>query len=474
MKKGIKIAIGAILAVIIAVLGVFSPYILSFVVTDSEFVIGKDNEDIVIAITSSHKTFNDDGSINLEKAVNCTFDDSKFKMFNYYGLKYTTDAYVKGTLTYKAGTKEVSEDFFLEPTNTEKEFNSFIDDFLDGKKAYKLISLSFEALNKEDAKMDILGFSVFNREIPDREVFVESDNLKIGVDLLWGGALSYVEDLDSNVQAVSVDGQIKVDSNAAERYNAKSVNDNVNLINRYDPGRLVQQSYYGTMEYDFGIFMENDWRYNPVQGGNQFGDASKIVDLKITDNSVYIKCRPLDWAKEKEFITPSYMEATYSIENGAVHGKCRFVDFSGYPEAESSQEIPAFYCIEPFNNFVYYKGDNPWKNEPLTNEPDLIFWPDAGYPKFYNKENWAAFTGEFEDSFGIGIYVRGEEEFLSGVFNRETTDSEDPSTDDPTSYIAITKTRIFRSFEPFEYEYYLATGNTTEIRETFKNIANSK
>ena len=474
MKKAIKIILGAILAVIIAVLGVFLPYILSFVVTDSEFVTGKDNEDIVIAITSSHKTFNDDGSINLEKAVNCTFDDSKFKMFNYYGLKYTTDAYVKGTLTYKAGTKEVSEDFFLEPTNTEKEFNSFIDDFLDGKKAYKLISLSFEALNKEDAKMDILGFSVFNREIPDREVFVESDNLKIGVDLLWGGALSYVEDLDSNVQAVSVDGQIKVDSNAAERYNAKSVNDNVNLINRYDPGRLVQQSYYGTMEYDFGIFMENDWRYNPVQGGNQFGDASKIVDLKITDNSVYIKCRPLDWAKEKEFITPSYMEATYSIENGAVHGKCRFVDFSGYPEAESSQEIPAFYCIEPFNNFVYYKGDNPWKNEPLTNEPDLIFWPDAGYPKFYNKENWAAFTGEFEDSFGIGIYVRGEEEFLSGVFNRETTDSEDPSTDDPTSYIAITKTRIFRSFEPFEYEYYLATGNTTEIRETFKNIANSK
>ena len=474
MKKAIKIILSVILAVIIAVLGVFSPYILSFVVTDSEFVIGKDNEDIVIAITSSHKTFNDDGSINLEKAVNCTFDDSKFKMFNYYGLKYTTDAYVKGTLTYKAGTKEVSEDFFLEPTNTEKEFNSFIDDFLDGKKAYKLISLSFEALNKEDAKMDILGFSVFNREIPDREVFAESDNLKIGVDLLWGGALSYVEDLDSKVQAVSVDGQIKVDSNAEERYNAKSVNDNVNLINRYDPGRLVQQSYYGTMEYDFGIFMENDWRYNPVQGGNQFGDASKIVDLKITDNSVYIKCRPLDWAKEKEFITPSYMEATYSVENGAVHGKCRFVDFSGYPEAESSQEIPAFYCIEPFNNFVYYKGDNPWKNEPLTNEPDLIFWPDAGYPKFYNKENWAAFTGEFEDSFGIGIYVRGEEEFLSGVFNRETTDSEDPSTDDPTSYIAITKTRIFRSFEPFEYEYYLATGNTTEIRETFKNIANSK
>ena len=469
--KKILISIVAVIGVmVIGVLGVFSPYLLSFFVTDSEFIIGKDSENISILVKSSHKTFNDDGSINLEAPVDGYFEDSKTKMFNYYGLKYTADAYVKGTLTYKAGTKEVSEDFFLEPSDTGKDFYSFIDGCLDGKKANKLISVKFEALNKEKAMLIIHDFSVFNREIPDKEIFVESDNLKIGVDLLWGGALSYVEDLNSNVEAVEVDGLIKVDSNASERYNAKVVNKNVNLINRNDPGRLVQQSYYGTMEYDYGVFMENNWRYNPVQGGNQFGDASKIVDLKITGNSIYIKCRPLDWAKEKEFITPSYMEATYAIENGAVHAKCRFVDFSGYPEAESEQEIPAFYCIEPFNNFVYYGGDKPWTNDKLTSEPDLIFWPDAGYPKFYNKENWAAFTGEFEDSFGIGVYVKGEEEFLAGVFSREETDEEDPSNDDPTSYIAIIKSRTFRSFEPFQYEYYLATGNSEEIRTTFKNI----
>lgn len=461
MKKGIKIAIGVALAVIIAVLGVFSPYLLSL-------VTGKDDVKMVVLNekTSIKATF-------LQKGEVIEFENKNCGWFNYYSLEYTADCYVKIKLSYSVGVKDVTEDFFLEPTTEKSTFNSFVDGAMENKRGNKVESISVESLTEGKGNVTIYNFSVYNREVPDREVFTESDNLKIGVDLLWGGALSYVEDLDSNVQAVSVDGQIKVDSNAVERYNAKSVNDNVNLINRYDPGRLVQQSYYGTMEYDFGIFMENDWRYNPVQGGNQFGDASKIVDLKITDNSIYIKCRPLDWAKEKEFITPSYMEATYSIENGAVHGKCRFVDFSGYPEAESSQEIPAFYCIEPFNNFVYYKGDNPWKNEPLTNEPDLIFWPDAGYPKFYNKENWAAFTGEFENSFGIGIYVEGEEEFLSGVFNRETTDSEDPSTDDPTSYIAITKTRIFKSFEPFEYEYYLATGNANEIRDTFKNIANS-
>ncbi len=461
MKKVLKIIIPTVCVIAIAITGVFAPYVLSFIFKDDEFSVAEKSAQ-AMQIT------------DVPSAYPLSKDDKGFGMFNYYGLKYTADAYVKGTLTYKTGATEVSEDFFLEPTDTEKEFYSFIDDSLENKKGYKLISLKFCSLDKDSAQLNIYGFSVFNREVPDKELYIEADGLKIGVDLLWGGALSYVEDLDSNVQAVEVDGQIKVDSNASERYSAKAVNENVNLINCNDTGRLVQQSYYGTLDYDYGVYMENDWRYNPVQGGNQFNDASKIVDLKITDSSIYIKCRPLDWAKEKEYITPSYMEATYSVENGAVHTKCRFVDFSGYPEAESTQEIPAFYCIEPFNNFVYYNGDKPWANEPLTNEPELIFWPDAGYPKFYNKENWAAFTGEFDDSFGIGVYVKGEEEFLAGVYNREQTDESDPSHDDPTSYIAIVKNRTFRSFEPYEYEYYLATGNTDEIRRTFEVINESK
>ena len=64
-----------------------------------------------------------------------------------------------------------------------------------------------------------------------------------------------------------------------------------------------------------------------MQGGNQYNDHSKIVDLRLSEEEIYIKCRPLDWAKEKEFITPSYMEAWYTIENNNVHviiGKASF------------------------------------------------------------------------------------------------------------------------------------------------------
>ncbi len=465
MKKILKRVFLVLLVLIVAVTAVFSTYLISFVKSDENFDLK--NGDIIL----KEKT---EIAISKGSLTNTVLDLAKNDCgwFNYYGIEYSSDCYIKATINYSAGFKEKNEDFFLEPSKEKTVFYSFVDDALEGKRGNKVNSITFETLTEGNENIKIYGFSVFNREIPEQEVFIQNDTHKLGIDLLWGGALSYLEDLDSNVQAVSVDGKIKVDSNASERYNAESVNNNVNLINRNDTGRLVQQSYYGTIEYDHGVYMENDWRYNPVQCGNQFNDASKIVDLKVTENSIYVKCRPLDWAKEKEYITPSYMEAIYSLENGSVHTKCRFVDFSGYPEAEATQEIPAFYCIEPLNNFVYYGGDKPWTNDKLTNEPELIFWPDAGYPNFYSKENWSAFTGEFEDSFGIGVYVDNEEAFLAGVFEREKTTNEDPSRDGPTSYIAIVKNRIFKSFDPYEYEYYLATGDTTEIRSTFEKIDN--
>ncbi len=469
MKKVLKIIAVVLAIIIVAGALITAPYGISFLSSqyDIDFNMNLDFGENMIFDGENYKKAS--VSTDEDGVTKIVPEKKSVEWFNYYGVSYKSKDYVKCTISYNVGVKEKTEDFFLEPAE-KGEFFSFVDNCLEKTKANKINYITLEPINNKKSEIIVEGIALFNREIPDNEIFVEKDNLKVGVDLAWGGALSYVEDTNSSVEAVSVDGKIKVDSNAGKRYNAEVVNSNVNLINRNDTGRLVQQSYYGTLDYDFGVYMENDWRYNPVQGGNQYNDPSKIVDIRISENSIYIKCRPLDWAKEKECITPSYMEATYSIENGLVHASCRFVDFSGYPEAESSQEIPAFYCIEPLNNFVYYKGDKPWTGGGLTYEKDLIFWPDAGYPHFYSKENWAAFTGGFDDSFGIGLYVPGEEEFLTGVYMRGETTNEDPSRDGPTSYIAVTKTRTFRSFEPYEYEYFLATGDKTEIRESFSKI----
>lgn len=400
--------------------------------------------------------------------------DNYEKKFNYFGVKYASDSYLKCSITYVIDEEEVREEFFLEPSKEETSFYSFIDNALDKVTAERIVEFTCQPMNSQKANVKISGFTVFLREVPKQEVFIETESYKLGVDLLWGGALSYLEDLNSDVEAVKVDGKIKVDSNASDRYDKRAVNKKVNLINRNDTGRLVQQSYYGTTEapYEPATYMENKWNYNPVQGGNQYNDYSKIVDVKITNTEIYIKCRPLDWAKEKEFITPSYMEAWYTIENNNVHVKCRFTDFSGYPVTTRTQELPAFYCIEPLNTFVYYDGVEPFsKDNKLVTNNKLGFWAEEGYPNFTSVEHWSAYRGEFSDSFGIGLYMPTHDTFLTGVYMRGETDEKDPSRDDPTSYIAVVKDYVFESFKPKEYEYYISTGTVEEIRNNFKAIS---
>lgn len=397
--------------------------------------------------------------------------DSETAWFNFYGFKYSSDAYAKGKITYGNGfRKEISEEFFLEPAQN-GEFYSFIDNFLDSKKARNVISVEVAPVGTEEFSFELLGVSVFNRKVPDIEIFIQNEGYKIGVNLDWGGALSYMEDLNSDVEAVKKDGRIYVDSNASERYGKRAVNKNVNLINRHDTGRLVQQSYYGVQEsaiYENGFFSDPNakWRYNPVQGGNKYNDSSKLVDLRVTDNSIYIKCRPMDWAKDAASITPSYMEATYEFIENTVKISCRFVDYSCYEPTKTSQELPAFYCVEPLNRFVYCGDDGE-----LAVEPDLPFWGGPNKKKFKSSENWAAFTGEFEDSFGIGLYTAERNVFVPGVYERGNTVEKDPSVDNPTSYFAVMESRLFESCKPFEYSYYLTTGNVNEIRSNFKEIA---
>ncbi len=437
-----------LLAIIMSII-MFFPYMGSFLKKNID-------SDFDIEAGSIYK-----GALTLNKTAKIDFEENDLGFFNYFGLKYNTDAYLKGTVTYIEEYKEKSEDFFLKPE--ENEFYSFTDNYLQNKKATKLVSLEFSVLDKDSAEIKIGGISVFNRKIEDEVVYKENEHLKIGIDLHWGGALSYLEDLDSNVEVIQKDGKIKVDSNAGERYNERVLNKSVNLINCADSGRLVQQSFYGTFDggYEGGDFIGQKWNYNPVQGGNKYNESSKIVDLRISENSLYVKCRPLDWSLPKEKITPSYMEATYTLDGDKVNVSCAFTDFSGYPETYTTQEMPAFYCVEPLDHFYYCD------NGEIKVKDDLIFWPDAGYPNFNSTENWVAFAGEFDDSFAIGLHVPEGTSFLAGIYEHGKTQNKNPSVDVATSYVALVRWIAFKSYMPIEYNYTITTGTVDEIREKF-------
>ncbi|MBP9987968.1 MAG: InlB B-repeat-containing protein [Ruminococcus sp.] len=407
--------------------------------------------------------------IPVQTEANNIIINSECEKFNYFGLKYTSSTYAQGTITYEIDDIQYSEKFFLEPDEN-GEFYSFIDGVFDKLRSGKIISLSFSPLNADDLNLTVTGFSVFNRQIPETVTYINNSFIKIGVNLDWGGSLSYYEDLDSNVQAVSDNGIIRIDSNAAQRYNTQSLNDSVNLINCHDTGRLVQQSYYGTENYDMGFFNGHYCAYNPVQGGNMYNDSSKIVDLRVESDKLYVKCRPLDWAKEKEYITDSYMETTYSFCDNSLKTQCRFVDFSGYDPAQRGQELPAFYGAATMDKFVYYSGKSPWTDDELSSMKGLDEYLYAHYPSVTPTEQWGALTGEFSDSLSIGLYVPQCEYMLAGVYGSVTEQTENPDISNPTSYLAGGRMMLFQSFTPIEYDYYISTGTVDEVRDTFKNI----
>lgn len=480
-----------------------SPEVLTDVGTQTITVTyGNSTTEFSVNVNESEdKSISINGS---QKAVTCANYNYALNYsgtaFNQYVITYSSDAYAKGEINFN-GT---IEEFFLEPSE-EGDFSGYIDGFLSGTTQTQITSITFTPLNK-----DYMDFSFNSIELTkatslgdsDGMVYLDGTNYKIGIDLDWGGALTYMEDKTNSVVSaksnedssaptevgfskdyegtytsggINIPGLGTIGGTTKDKYTTQG---NINLINAHDTGRLVQQSYYGTGSYPYepGMYGEAVWNYNPVQGGNLYNEASKIVDLKVTDNQIYIKCRPLDWAKEAQYITPSYMEAWYTLENGLMRATCRFVDYSGYPSVTTTQELPAFYCVEPLNDFVYYTGGEAWSDSNTkTTLTDLGFWGTATDQDFQCNENWAAFKGDNDDSFAIGIYCPGQTLFHTGVYyggdGATRCSTTTPATEDPTSYIGVVDILHFRSYNPISYCYYISTGNVDTIRGNFKTIA---
>ncbi len=220
-------------------------------------------------------------------------------------------------------------------------------------------------------------------------------------------------------------------------------------------------------------------------------------------------------------VSDTYMEAWYTFENGMIKVTNRKVDYSGLPEATTQQEMPALYLIEPLNHFVYNDVAEAWTSDNnFVKEEEPEFWGivqdyhefhyvtrdaegnitkvtnDENGDNWYDlyvepKEHWAAFAASDDaDSFGVGIYSEASDDFYYGVMpqiyselqhadgtftqgndlNYRHAETFKATEELATSYIAPLAERTFKSYDPTEYTYYLATGTVTEIDAKFNTI----
>ena len=406
-------------------------------------------------MSQSHSyTFSDKLTLPLNVAA-----DTKFNRFT---LTYTASHALRGELIYTAEGREVSDPFFLEPgTHT---FSCVILDYLkeihaEAPTAFTFAHIpvmtganpdTYESPAEVSLTVEAVSFEVYPvyNNTADNTYYLENNRYKLGIRMNWGGGINYIEDNESKLPEVK------------------------NIINQFDTGRLIQQSYYGIGahgDYQPEVFNNSRWVYNPVQGGDQHNNHSRIIDIVVKEHAVYIKSQPQDWSMNGR-ITPSYMENTYTLDGDYIRVDNRFTDFSGWLHPCTSQEVPAFYTVSCLDRFTWYGGTKPWTGDELSVRTDLKFWGDPKYARdsaFHirksNTETWCAWTNTDAD-YGLGLYVPNTDYYTGG---RHLYDHSPDPMSASCNYVAPLVAVQIKPFTPIEYSYLMTAGSVAEIRQKF-------
>ena len=398
--------------------------------------------------TASGYLSESNGEFEIADDFEICFDKKLFKdRFNRILINYSSDKPLHIFVKYRQGLISVTDEFYLD-AGDDVTFGGLIAKYVKNRKANTLYGLTIRSCDGSNAKVRINSVSTEKvAKISKAVYYLENARYKIGINLKWGGGISYIED------------KADVQSGLG------------NLINSHDTGRLIQQSYYGTFgndEYTPGESFYQTWPYNPVQGGDQFGNASRLIDFTIENDRIYIKSQPQDWA-QKNKLTRSYMENTYYICEDYIKVDNRFIDYSGWEHPKRGQELPAFYTVSYLDHFVFYNGDESWTDGELTVKSDLPFWgPYADQCTFtfedVNTERWCAWVSD-EINYGIGIYVPNVEQVCAGRYEYDGSKSANANS---TNYVSPGSKLKIISFEPIEYSYMITCGSVDDIRSTFK------
>ena len=313
-------------------------------------------------------------------------------------------------------------------------------------------SMRVDTCQNVGAQFILLDMKTESIEAPKAQQYIKSNRYTLGIDLKWGGAINYVEDKLCPIEGVT------------------------NICNKHDEGRLIQQSYYGVFyresEYVEGGYLGVEGvAYNPVQGGDVAGRDSRLIDFEIGEDYIYVKAQPLDWPLRNS-PTPSYMENKYVVKDDCIQVFNRFIDFSGWTHPALDQELPAAYTVNTLDTFVWYNGAKPWTGDALCYIDD---WskidPNTGKSSHYiqlkqpNTETWCALI-DSDTGYGLGIYVPNTDKFLTMRYlSGQKGDTQDKG--NPCSYMCPIAVLNIVSFQPIEYSYLLAAGNTEQIRQVF-------
>lgn len=261
--------------------------------------------------------------------------------------------------------------------------------------------------------------------------FIENSQLKVGVQRAAGGAIGWISEPDASTS----------------------------IINSFDRGRLLQQSYYGRV--DGSQWNGKPWRWNPVQGGEWRGAGGEVEVCERRESAsglpqLFVRSTPRNWGSG-ELLTDCLMEQTITLDSELIVVDFLFRYSGSQEHPEADQEIPALFVDPRYDTLVTYEGPEPWTSGALRRvRPG---WPNESREM---NESWAAYVDD-QDS-GLGLYVPAAKRLTCYRYG-------DGSSRDSCSYLApLTRFAITPGFE-WSYRVYVTLGTTDEIRSRFSAVS---
>lgn len=259
-------------------------------------------------------------------------------------------------------------------------------------------------------------------------VYLDNGTIRIGVDRNRGAAIGYL--------ALSKDKR--------------------NLLNHYDEGRFIQQSYYG--DADGSMWAKKPWTYNPVQGGSYKGEDAKTLEFRETAKELYAKVEPLHWASAKP--CPEAMMQEWITLDGPIAKIRMRMDYSGEShKRQAHQEMPAMFVDYALPHLMFERDGKLVKHTPIVLGKNLK--PEN---IIYDTE-WLAYVDDHD--FGIGIYTPGTKEAVTYRHKGNGTTGPDGSA---CSYVAPIRTLQLKNETVVDYQFYITIGTLDEIRARFQKL----
>jgi len=256
-------------------------------------------------------------------------------------------------------------------------------------------------------------------------LYLQNELIKIGVDEAAGGGIAFFS-------------------------NAKA---DKNVLNSFDLGRYIQQSYYG--REDNSNWNGNPWKWNPVQCGSWQNQPANVIKCCQEGGAICTCVNPRNWAGQ-QLCGDVLMSSKVALEGDKAH-----ITFSlKYTGSEENpvriQELPAVFFNRNLSELWFYSGAEPWKGGKLDCKT-----PGGRNENFKITENWAAYIDPTTKQ-GVGVYTP-----MAGTMTAYRVGKDGSTASSDCSYFAPTMRFAINPGMEFSYHAFITLGTVEQIRKVF-------